>query len=166
MIIRQVTASIMRGRPMRSISAPAGVAISMPATRPADSTSPISSGGHFSASASQVDRNGPIPPPTSAMKKLMTGRPMAGVIMGMHSGSRRVRSLICLQDGEGIVTADLRRPRHHAFPAAGSQTVKVAPSPSRLSIASWPRWRLTMCLTIARPSPVPPTARDRPLSTR
>ena len=59
-------------------SAPAGVAISMPATSPADSTRPIRSGGHFSASDSQVDRNGPIPPPTSAMKKLMTGSPSAG----------------------------------------------------------------------------------------
>ena len=38
--------------------------------------------------------------------------------------------------------------------------------PSSLSISNWPRWRLVMCLTIANPSPVPPAARERPLSTR
>ena len=50
--------------------------------------------------------------------------------------------------------------------AAGSQTLTVVPWPSSLSMSNCPRWRLTMCLTIANPNPVPPTARDRPLSTR
>ena len=31
----------------------------------------------------------------------------------------------------------------------------------RLAMSSRPRWRLTMCLTIARPSPVPPNSRER-----
>src|SRR5262249_3222900 len=48
----------------------------------------------------------------------------------------------------------------------GSRTVNVAPCPSMLSICSRPRWRLTMCLTSARPSPVPPSARLCPTSTR
>ena len=51
-------------------------------------------------------------------------------------------------------------------PAPGSQTRNTAPSPAALSITSWPRCRLTMCLTIARPSPVPPALRERPASTR
>ena len=50
--------------------------------------------------------------------------------------------------------------------ATGSQTENVEPLPSSLSISSTPRCRLTMCLTIASPSPVPPALRDRPLSTR
>ena len=50
--------------------------------------------------------------------------------------------------------------------ATGNHTLTMVPAPSSLSIRSWPRWRLTMCRTIASPSPVPPTARDRPLSTR
>ena len=50
--------------------------------------------------------------------------------------------------------------------ACGSQTLTVVPTPSSLSICSWPRWRLTTCLTMARPSPVPPAARERPASTR
>ena len=49
---------------------------------------------------------------------------------------------------------------------AGSHTLTVVPLPSSLSISNCPRWRLTMCLTIASPSPVPPTARERPLSAR
>ena len=44
--------------------------------------------------------------------------------------------------------------------AAGSNTVKVLPSPSLLSMLSRPWWRLTMCLTMASPSPVPPRSRD------
>ncbi len=50
--------------------------------------------------------------------------------------------------------------------ACGSHTLTVVPIPSSLSIDSCPRWRLTMCLTMARPSPVPPAARERPVSTR
>src|SRR5206468_2715006 len=40
-------------------------------------------------------------------------------------------------------------------PRLGKYAVNAAPSPSALSTLSPPRWRLTMCLTIARPSPVP-----------
>ena len=49
---------------------------------------------------------------------------------------------------------------------SGRHTEKVEPTPSSLSISRMPRWRLTMCLTMARPSPVPPTARERAVSTR
>ena len=48
----------------------------------------------------------------------------------------------------------------------GSHTLTVVPTPSSLSISNWPRWRLTTCFTMARPSPVPPAARERPVSTR
>src|SRR5437588_3582474 len=44
-------------------------------------------------------------------------------------------------------------------PASGNRTVKVAPSPSLLSIPRRPRWRLSTCLTSESPSPVPPSAR-------
>jgi len=49
---------------------------------------------------------------------------------------------------------------------AGKSTVKVEPSPWRLSMMSRPWWRLTMCLTMARPKPVPPRSRLRLTSTR
>ncbi len=48
----------------------------------------------------------------------------------------------------------------------GIRTWKVEPSPSRLSTPASPPWASAMCLTIAKPSPVPPSSRDRPLSTR
>ena len=50
--------------------------------------------------------------------------------------------------------------------AAGSHTVTVVPSRSRLSRRNWPRWSCTICLTIARPRPVPPNSRERARSTR
>jgi two-component sensor histidine kinase/PAS domain-containing protein len=53
-----------------------------------------------------------------------------------------------------------------AAAAAGSHTRKTLPFPSSLSISSTPRCRFTMCFTMASPSPVPPIARPRPLSTR
>ncbi len=50
--------------------------------------------------------------------------------------------------------------------AVGSTAEKVLPWP----ISDWtsrrPLWRISTCLTIARPSPVPPVSRDRLLSTR
>jgi predicted kinase len=42
----------------------------------------------------------------------------------------------------------------------------VVPCPSVLSIVSSPPCAMTRCLTIASPSPVPPSSRDRALSTR
>ena len=35
--------------------------------------------------------------------------------------------------------------------------MKIEPRPTSLSMVSAPRWRLTMCLTMARPRPVPPS---------
>ena len=49
---------------------------------------------------------------------------------------------------------------------AGRKTVKVLPSPTTLSMLRRPRWRFRICLTIARPRPVPPKRRERPLSAR
>ena len=41
----------------------------------------------------------------------------------------------------------------------GSQTVKALPLPTVETISSRPSWRLRMCLTMARPRPVPPLLR-------
>src|SRR5699024_699054 len=49
---------------------------------------------------------------------------------------------------------------------AGSSRVKVDPVPGRLHSVTTPLWFWATCLTIARPSPVPPVARERALSTR
>ena len=48
----------------------------------------------------------------------------------------------------------------------GSLMVKVEPWPSSLHTDTSPPWVAQMCLTMARPRPVPPVARDRAASTR
>jgi hypothetical protein len=50
--------------------------------------------------------------------------------------------------------------------AEGSTTVNVLPLPSWLSTVTVPFMRSITCFTIESPSPVPPTWRDRALSTR
>jgi hypothetical protein len=61
-----------------------------------------------------------------------------------------------------------RRPTAHAHRGGsiGRVTVKVVPSPSRLSTRIVPPWRSTAWRTIDSPSPVPPVSRDRAVSTR
>ena len=49
---------------------------------------------------------------------------------------------------------------------AGKTIAKVEPTPGVLSILSSALWRCATCLTIARPSPVPPVSRERLRSTR
>jgi hypothetical protein len=63
---------------------------------------------------------------------------------------------------------DTRSPRRLVLQryAAGNVTRTVVPRPSMLSIPSDPPWAWTMCLTIARPRPVPPSSRERARSTR
>jgi MFS family permease len=53
-----------------------------------------------------------------------------------------------------------------AHRTAGIRTVKVLPTPGVLSTVMVPPWACTMCLTIERPRPVPPSLRLRALSTR
>ena len=48
----------------------------------------------------------------------------------------------------------------------GKATRTVVPCVTRLSMRSPPPWARTMCLTMASPRPVPPSSRDRALSTR
>jgi S-adenosylmethionine:tRNA ribosyltransferase-isomerase len=50
--------------------------------------------------------------------------------------------------------------------AAGSTMRNTEPLPGSLCISISPPWRCTTCLTIARPSPVPPVSRERLPSTR
>ena len=44
--------------------------------------------------------------------------------------------------------------------------VNVVPLPSSLEALIVPPWSSTICLTMDSPSPVPPVARERALSTR
>ena len=57
---------------------------------------------------------------------------------------------------------------HEASPpsAAGHRTVNTDPPPERLAASTVPPRRFTVSLTMDRPRPVPPAARDRALSTR
>lgn len=50
--------------------------------------------------------------------------------------------------------------------ASGSVNKNVLPWFSSLSTRMLPPWASTMCLAMARPSPVPPESLERPLSTR
>src|SRR6478609_8171557 len=50
--------------------------------------------------------------------------------------------------------------------AAGSSMVKVDPRPGSDQTDTLPPWLSATCLTIARPRPVPPVARERAVSTR
>ena len=47
----------------------------------------------------------------------------------------------------------------------GNDTVTIVPSLNLLSIFKCPLCLVTICLTIAKPRPVPPKLLDRPLST-
>src|ERR1700687_4357568 len=49
---------------------------------------------------------------------------------------------------------------------SGKKILIVAPDPTTLSALTDPPWASTRCFTIARPSPVPPASRERPLSAR
>src|SRR5690606_2197986 len=81
-----------------------------------------------------------------------------------------------LSAGPGAAPRAARGPGLRGAPSAarttpyprcsGRSTVKVEPLPRRLSMVSRPRWRVTMCLTSDSPSPVPPSSRLRPTSTR
>ncbi|KAG0921493.1 hypothetical protein G6F32_015075 [Rhizopus arrhizus] len=53
-----------------------------------------------------------------------------------------------------------------AMLSAGKRSAKTLPLPGSLVMSSSASWRMAMCLVIARPRPVPPTARERPRSTR
>ena len=52
------------------------------------------------------------------------------------------------------------------FYSLAREKSNCSPPPSRLLTRMLPRWRMTAFLTMARPSPVPPSDRLRPLSTR
>ena len=52
------------------------------------------------------------------------------------------------------------------FYSLAREKSNCSPPPSRLLTRMLPRWRMTAFLTIASPSPVPPSGRLRPLSTR
>jgi hypothetical protein len=49
---------------------------------------------------------------------------------------------------------------------AGKVTEKTDPLPKTLAMSNVAPWRCSTCLTIARPSPVPPVSRERLRSTR
>src|ERR1700680_224791 len=50
--------------------------------------------------------------------------------------------------------------------AVGRVNTNIEPWLSSLSARIEPRWARTMCLTMARPRPVPPDSRERALSMR
>ena len=93
-----------------------------------------------------------------------TGSMAAGVRRWMGGGY----CLAVSMDGEGSFAWALAGPdpADGADPAAGTLTVKALPSPSRLSSDTRPPWARVMCLTMARPSPVPPSSLPRARSSR
>ncbi len=59
-----------------------------------------------------------------------------------------------------------KQPSANTTRLAGKRAVKQLPWPIWLVISSCAWWRFSECLTMARPSPVPPASRERPRSTR
>jgi hypothetical protein len=51
-------------------------------------------------------------------------------------------------------------------PRRGNQASIVVPRSGSLEAVTRPPWASTRCFTIARPRPVPPSSRERPVSTR
>lgn len=66
------------------------------------------------------------------------------------------------------ITRHLSRQSPHGgiVRSAGSLAENVLPRPGADWMCSVPPWRASTCLTMASPSPVPPAAVERPLSTR
>ena len=52
------------------------------------------------------------------------------------------------------------------YAGAGSRIVNVDPRPTSLHTVTSPPWLAHTCLTIDRPNPVPPVARERAASIR
>lgn len=71
---------------------------------------------------------------------------------GAHAPEARTYAIGVFGTGTGVST--------------GNATRTVVPCVTRLSMRSPPPWARTMCLTMANPRPVPPSSRDRALSTR
>ena len=82
--------------------------------------------------------------------------------LGSYStgGGSRVRRTHCLNQ-KFRVSGGFSKP-----PEKGRRTVTEVPAPGADSSEIEPPWRSTMCLTIERPSPVPPVCLERDLSTR
>src|SRR5204863_4437468 len=60
----------------------------------------------------------------------------------------------------------LTRDPFHTFFSNGSSTRKIAPVPSALLTVTLPLYAVQIDFTIAKPSPVPPSCRDRALFMR
>ena len=65
-----------------------------------------------------------------------------------------------------IILCIRSQPVRDARYGMGNLTVKVVPTPTSLATPTSPPYRPTICLTMDSPSPVPPSSRLRPLSTR
>ena len=101
--------------------------------------------------------------PHSVEKTLICAR--RAVALGWHP-----RGWTVGQARNGAITARPAGAAARARPASryarGRRMMKSLPTPTSLCTSISPCMAMTMCLTIARPNPVPPMARERPLSTR
>ena len=95
----------------------------------------------------------------------LAGRAHRRAESGTRLGARRAPGPggvdVAVLDAPGVGAQGAAAPS-----APGSVKLTVVPWPSALSTWSSPPWAWTRCFTIASPSPVPPTSRDRVLSTR
>ena len=84
------------------------------------------------------------------------------------SGEAREGVLHALEraDRMGMATVLFTEPAYPRASGAGSITVNRLPLPSWLSTETRPPQASTRCFTMDRPKPVPPSSRERPLSTR
>lgn len=99
-----------------------------------------------------ISEKAPDPGPVRLLEKTER-QPTGGIGPGKERFPRIVRMKV---DGQGGL---LRR-------QTGSRNVNTLPCPKVLSTATSPLWASMMCLTMARPSPVPPSWRLRAWSVR
>ena len=99
---------------------------------------------------------------------------------GPVRGDRDLEALLAQQVGQrvgdGLLVLDDQHAGHAALlrngcgqacaRGGGSRRVNVEPEPSTLQTLTSPPWLVATCLTMARPSPVPPVARERAGSAR
>ena len=128
-----------------------------------------------SAAGSKWERERPRGPEPMMAKAYRTTSLEPGItLIDSSRGSSSLARVVPVRADAARLTSsrgrgsDVHRPPTSAKlnQATGSVTRTVVPRPGSLSMRSWPPWANTRCLTIASPRPVPPSSRDRALSTR
>ena len=92
---------------------------------------------------------------------------LVGLVIGDENTNAHLYPFRSLRlDPEQMPQHDYSFMNPHGCAMTGNVTAKHVTPSAVLLISILPRCRFTICLTMARPSPVPPIWRERALSTR